>query len=142
MAPRVRDEIKRRIRSQSWLGFSEEGMPEHFRADFRAWRNESRTDRSGNENGRRRNDEMRALFRQPPLQPEIALGPRLRILRDDRDQQRTFLDLRPDFVIPRIASDEFALVEPDLDAGGAQRFANALRRLGVLGRIGEKDCFA
>jgi hypothetical protein len=58
-----------------------------------------------------------ALDCQPPLQPEITLKTRLGIGRDDRQEQRTVLDLLSDLPIPSIATAQFALVEPDLDAG-------------------------
>ena len=41
--------------------------------------------------------------------------------------------------LPRIAADEFALIEPDFHARRAQRLAHAPRRLRVLRRLGEKN---
>ena len=58
--------------------------------------------------------EVRALVGEPPFQSEIPLGARLRSRRNHRREQRSLLYLLADLRIPRIAADEFALVEPDL----------------------------
>ena len=41
-------------------------------------------------------------------------------------------------LIPGIAAPQLALVEPDFDAGGAQRLANPLRRLRILRGVAEE----
>ena len=52
--------------------------------------------------------------------------------RNHRHEERTVFDLLADLRIPRVAADEFALVEPHFDARGAKGVANLLRRFGVL----------
>jgi hypothetical protein len=58
---------------------------------------------------------------------------------DDGDEQGAGLDLLADHGIPGVATPKLALVEPHLDAGGAQRRADALCGIGVFRRIAEKD---
>ena len=76
--------------------------------------------------------EVSALVGETPLQAEIAFGTGLCTCGNDRDEQRAVLNLFPDLLVPGVSSPKFALVEPDLDAGGTKRIANAFRRLGVL----------
>ncbi len=61
--------------------------------------------------------------------------------RDDRHEPRAIFDLLPDLLIPRIAADEFVLVESDLDAGRAQRFGDPPCCLRVPRRVGQEDGF-
>lgn len=67
------------------------------------------------------------------------MGTRLRVRRVDWDEQRAIRDLPPNLRVPRIASDEFALVEPHLDPGGTERVGDALRRFRVLRRVRQED---
>jgi hypothetical protein len=57
--------------------------------------------------------------------PEAALLARLRAGRDDRHEQRAFLDLPADRRIPRVAAAQLALVEPDVEACSTGRVADA-----------------
>jgi hypothetical protein len=41
------------------------------------------------------------------------------VARDDRNEQRAVLDLPADRLIPRIATAQLALIEPDFDTGSA-----------------------
>jgi hypothetical protein len=50
----------------------------------------------------------------------------------------TAFDLAADRRIPAVAAAEFALVKPHLDACGAQRIAQVLGGLGVLGSVAQK----
>src|SRR5262249_55474826 len=68
---------------------------------------------------------------------------RLRVRRDDRDEQHALLDLLADFLIPLVAVLEAAVgVEPDLDAPRPQRLANAPRGFRVLRRVAEEHRLA
>jgi hypothetical protein len=60
-----------------------------------------------------------SVRRQTPLAPEVALITAFRIGRDNGDEQTAVVDLLPYLAISRIATPQLALVEPDLDAGGA-----------------------
>ena len=82
---------------------------------------------------------MRALGRELPCDAGIPFPPRLRGRGHHGHKQRSRGDLPAYLRIPRIAADEFALVEPYLDAGGAQRVVNALRRHRVLGRVAQEN---
>jgi hypothetical protein len=62
-------------------------------------------------------DQQRTLLREMPLQPEIALRPRLRVRRDHRYEQRARLDLLPDLPVPLVASAQLIQVEPHFHAG-------------------------
>ena len=78
---------------------------------------------------------MHAVDGHAPLTTEVTLEACIGVRRNDRHEQRAILDLLPDLLIPCVAADEFALVEPYLDAACAQRFSDALRRLGILRSI-------
>jgi hypothetical protein len=78
---------------------------------------------------------MRALLGKAPLEPEIPFRPRLRMGRNDWDEESALADVPANRLIPDIAAAQFALVKPHFDAGGAQRFGNGPRHRGVLGRI-------
>ncbi len=71
---------------------------------------------------------MSALDRQAPLTSKIALGPRIGMSGDDRDEQCAVVQLLADLPIPGVPAPQFALVEPDLDARGAQGLADPQRR--------------
>ncbi|HEY5307760.1 MAG TPA: hypothetical protein VIK97_04570, partial [Casimicrobiaceae bacterium] len=62
---------------------------------------------------------MRTIYGEFPLQTEIPLFAGLRVGRDDRHEQRTFLDLSANGRIPGVAPAQLALVEPHLEAGRA-----------------------
>jgi len=62
---------------------------------------------------------------QIPLSPEVSLLAHLRAGRDDRHEQLAALDLPSDRRIPRLATAQLALVEPDLDPALPQRIGNA-----------------
>jgi hypothetical protein len=79
-----------------------------------------------------RRHQSRALHGQQPLQPKIPFEPRLRAGRNHRHEQRALLDLLPDLRIPRIAADQFVLIEPHFNARGAQRLADAPRHFRIL----------
>ena len=70
-----------------------------------------------------------------PLAPEVSLLAHLRAGRDDRHEQLATLDLPSDRYIPRLATAQLALVEPDLDPALPQRIGDAACRLSVLGRV-------
>ena len=48
------------------------------------------------------------------------------------------MDLAADFLIPHIPAPKLALVEPNFDAGGAQRIAQSLCSFRVLRRVAQK----
>ena len=75
---------------------------------------------------------MRALISQPPFQPEVPFAARISRCRNQRNKQRAFLDLLPDRRVPRIATAQFRLVEPDFEASHAQGIANTSRCLIIL----------
>ncbi len=60
---------------------------------------------------------VRTIDREFPFKTEVALDPGMRILRDDRDEERTGLDLPADRGIPGVPASQVALVEPDFDPG-------------------------
>jgi len=82
-----------------------------------------------------------AIDRKLPLAPEVAFNSALRRGRDDRDEQSAVVNLLADLAVPGIPTPQLALIEPNLDAAGPKRFANALRRLGILRRIAQEDSF-
>jgi len=71
--------------------------------------------------------EVRAIDGEFPLQPESALFADLRDGRDDRHEQRAFLDLPADRRIPCVTPTKRTLVEPDIETHRAQRVAEAPR---------------
>ena len=81
---------------------------------------------------------MCAPIREIPFQPEIAFVPRGRVRGNDGNKECTVLNFAPDFLIPRIPTTQLALIEPDLDAGRAQRLANLQRRVGILRGVTEE----
>ena len=68
--------------------------------------------------------------------------PRGRVGRDDRNEERAVVDLAADFLIPHIPAPQLALIEPNFDAGGAQRVAQSLRSFGVLRRVAQEHRLA
>jgi hypothetical protein len=85
---------------------------------------------------------VRAIDRLFPLAAEIALSARLRVRRDDRDEQRALADLPADLRVPRVAAAEFTQVEPHLDTECAQRIRDPARRVVVFAGVTQKDRFA
>src|ERR1700691_3515634 len=81
---------------------------------------------------------MRAIDRELPFEAEITFGANTRVFRYDRNEQRAGLDLISDRVVPGIAAAQLALVEPHLDARGAQGLTDALGGRGVLGGVAEE----
>ena len=75
---------------------------------------------------------MRAVDREFPLEPEVALGSALCMCRDQRNKEPTISDLFADLLIPEVPAAQLALVEPDLDATLTQPLSNAPRGLGIL----------
>jgi hypothetical protein len=75
---------------------------------------------------------MAAINRELPFEPEVSLGPFMRVSRDDWDEERTGLDLFADGLIPSIPAPQLALVEPNFNAGAAKDLANLLRSLSIL----------
>src|ERR1700686_5444978 len=77
-------------------------------------------------------DEMRSIHRELPLKAEIALCTSAGVCRNDGHEQGAGLDLLPDRSIPCIAAAQFALVQPDFDAGFPERVADSASGNGVL----------
>ena len=82
-----------------------------------------------------------AVDRQIPFAAEVALAAGVGVGRDDRDEQCTFLDLLAYRCVPRITPAQLALVEPYVEARGAECLADAARGSGVLRRVAEEDGF-
>src|ERR1700691_209623 len=82
---------------------------------------------------------MRAIDCKLPFEAEIAFGPTTGVFRYDRNEQRAGLDLLSDRVVPGVAAAQFALVEPHLDARGAQGPADALGGRCILGGVAEEN---
>ncbi len=83
--------------------------------------------------------QVRAVDRELPFQAEVTFAARLRVLRDDRHEERALLDLLADRGIPRVAAAQLAFIEPDDESRGAKRFADAPGGLGVLRRIAQEN---
>ena len=79
-----------------------------------------------------------ALLAEVPFEAEVALGARLRVGRNERDEKRAGLDLRTDIGFPRIATDELVLVKPHFHTGRAQGLRDAPRYLRILGRVADE----
>jgi hypothetical protein len=56
----------------------------------------------------------------------------VRIRGDDRDKKSAVMNLPADLPVPGFPAPQLALVEPNLDCGGAKCLANPLRRLRIL----------
>src|SRR5262245_58096565 len=59
--------------------------------------------------------------------------------RDQRYEQRAFVNLLLDLQVPSIATTQFAAVQPYFDASDSQGLADACRRVCILGSIREED---
>src|SRR6516165_3928848 len=81
---------------------------------------------------------MTSLICEVPLEPEVALMTRSGVRGDDRYEERALVDLLADLLIPRVTAPQFALVKPDLDAGGAQGITDLPRSLGILRGIAQE----
>src|ERR1700683_5554780 len=81
---------------------------------------------------------MRAIDCELPFEAGITFGPTTRVFRYERNEQRAGLDLLSDRVVPGIAAAQLTLVEPYLDARGAQGFTDALGGRGILGGVAEE----
>jgi hypothetical protein len=69
---------------------------------------------------------------QLPFETEISLFTIVGGRGDDRDEKCAIPDLAADRAVPEIPSPQLALVEPDLDAGRPQGFANPFGRPRIL----------
>ena len=67
-----------------------------------------------------------------PFVAKIALEPLLGVLGDNRNEQSTVVDLVPDLLIPCVPGPQLALIEKDLNAGGAKCLANLVGSLRIL----------
>jgi hypothetical protein len=67
-----------------------------------------------------------------PLEAEVAFDAHVGISRDDWDEEPAVVTFFADSPNPGLAAPQLTLVKPDLDAGGAERRANALSRLSIL----------
>jgi hypothetical protein len=85
-----------------------------------------------------RGHKVGAIHSELPFEPKVALGARVRIAGNQRNEQRAILDLPADGIIPGISTAQFTAVEPHFDAGGAQGGANPLGRARVLRGIAQK----
>src|SRR4029079_1949155 len=83
--------------------------------------------------------QVRALDRELPLQPEVALAARIRVRRDERDEQRALADLLADRRVPGVPAAELVLVEPHHEPGAAQRVADAPGALRVLRGVAQEN---
>jgi hypothetical protein len=79
-----------------------------------------------------------AIDRKFPLTPKVTFQACLRGSRDDWNEQGAIVDVLSDLTVPDITAPQLALVEPDLDTGGAERVANVPRGFRVLGCVAEK----
>src|ERR1700746_2104 len=78
------------------------------------------------------------LIREVPLEPEVPLATRRSVRRDDGNEERALADLATDLLVPHITAPQLALVEPDFDARGPKRIADATRGIGVLRTVAEE----
>jgi len=84
---------------------------------------------------------VHAVDGEPPLAPEVTLEARLSVGGNDGHEQRAFANLAADLLVPDIPTAQLALVEPDFDAAGSQRLANASGSIRVLRGVAQKDRF-
>jgi hypothetical protein len=80
-----------------------------------------------------------ALVSLIPLEAEIPLGPLGGIGGDDRDEQGAVANLPPYLLVPGIAAAQLALVEPNFDARGLQRIADATCGRSILRGIAQEN---
>ena len=79
-----------------------------------------------------------ALVGDRPLEPKVPFRTRCGVSRDDGDKEGAVAYLVADLLVPGVAAAQFTLVEPHLDARGAQRLANAPRCRRILRRVTEE----
>ncbi|MBK6452488.1 MAG: hypothetical protein IPF84_08105 [Proteobacteria bacterium] len=84
-------------------------------------------------------NQVRAIDRKFPFQPEVTFTAQLGVLRDDRHEQHAILIRLRDRHVPRIAAAQFALVEPHLEPRRAQCIGDAPCDLRVLRGIAQKN---
>ncbi len=77
--------------------------------------------------------------REVPLAAKVPFRPLFRVRRYDRQEEGAFVDLLADLGVPGIAPAQGVLVQPHVDAAGAQPLGDANRCRGILGRIGDED---
>ena len=82
---------------------------------------------------------MRSLVGEVPLEPEVSLAASLGVVRNDWDEERAVADLTPDLLVPGIAAAQLTLVEPYLDARGAQARGDTRRGVRVVRGVAEED---
>jgi hypothetical protein len=73
-----------------------------------------------------------AFYGELPLAAEIPFKPRLGMSGDDGYEKRAVPDLIADLAIPGVPAPEFALIKPDLDAGGPESVTNLPCRPHIL----------
>src|SRR5215472_3337108 len=76
--------------------------------------------------------QVRTLVGEVPFEPEVALRTRLRIPRDDRDEERARANFAANLLIPGVAAAELTLVKPDFNPSSAERLADPLGGLRIL----------
>src|SRR5450432_3287527 len=81
---------------------------------------------------------MGAIDGEFPLASEVSLEASLRGCRDDGYEDRAVVDLFSDLPVPSIPAAQLALIEPDLNSAGPQRFANLPGGLGILRGIAQE----
>jgi hypothetical protein len=79
--------------------------------------------------------QVRAIYREFPLEPKVALEPLLCMVGDHRHEKSAVLYLAPDPLVPDVSAPELALVKPDLDAGRAEGRSDSRSSDGVLRRV-------
>src|SRR5579862_2072531 len=82
---------------------------------------------------------MGAIGSESPLASEVSLDASLRGCRDDGYEDRAVVDLFSDLPVPNIPAAQLALIEPDFNAAGPQRFANPPGGLGILGGVAQEN---
>ena len=86
-----------------------------------------------------RRDQVGAIDRQLPLEPEVAFDAIMGIRGDDREEQGAGFDVLANRGVPGVPTAQLALIESHLDVRGTQRSADLLCGSGIFGRIAEKD---
>jgi hypothetical protein len=82
--------------------------------------------------------QVASVDRELPFEPKVSFASIVSVLRDYRNEQRAALYLAANRHIPGISPAQLALIEPHLDARGAQRVAQLLRSFGVLGGVAQE----
>jgi hypothetical protein len=79
-----------------------------------------------------RRHQVRTINRELPFEAEVPLDTRVCIRGDDRDEESAIVNLPADLPVPGFSAPELALIEPNLDSGGAKCLANLLGRPRIL----------